>query len=141
MIFVFFCILSIRSFLTDFFETGEGNTIDQYSHESVQMEVNEEAYPLDNITNFYTYSKLKPPEKVVKSKFVRDEGPSPINLCEVNPKKHCGGDVKELFFFQVYEKGLTVVNTAELLGITFRFAYNWHDKNQLEIQKDFKGLE
>ncbi|KAI8887400.1 hypothetical protein K501DRAFT_175521 [Backusella circina FSU 941] len=37
------------------------------------MEVDKEAYPLDNTTKFDIYSELKSPEKVMKPKPVKDE--------------------------------------------------------------------
>jgi hypothetical protein len=35
-----------------YFEDGKGNAMDEDGLEPVQMEVDEEAYPLDDITNY-----------------------------------------------------------------------------------------
>lgn len=99
-------ILNIRNVLP-IFEDGKGNTIDGDGHEPVQMEFDKEAYPLDNIINFDAHTQLKLHVKVVKGKVVKNEAPSSIDLCECNFKKHYENDAKKLFFFQVYEKGLT----------------------------------
>ncbi|KAI8639923.1 hypothetical protein BD408DRAFT_329630, partial [Parasitella parasitica] len=45
-----------------YFEDGRGNTMDEDGLEPVQMEVDEEAYPLDNITTYDSHLDLKPPE-------------------------------------------------------------------------------
>lgn len=46
--------LSIRNVLP-IFEDGKGNVIDRDGHELVQMELDKEAYLLDNITDFDTH--------------------------------------------------------------------------------------
>lgn len=71
------------------------------------MEVDEGAYPLDNITDFNTHSKLKPLEKAVKQKVAKVEVSTLMLPSETRSSKKHGNDVKELFFFQVYEKDLT----------------------------------
>ncbi|CEP19517.1 hypothetical protein [Parasitella parasitica] len=47
---------------------GKGNAMDEDGREPVQMEVDEDAYPLDSITDFNTLAELKSPEKEVKLK-------------------------------------------------------------------------
>lgn len=46
-----------------YFEDGKGNAMDEDGLEPVQMEVDEEAYHLDDITNYDPHMDLKPAEK------------------------------------------------------------------------------
>ncbi|CEG79651.1 hypothetical protein RMATCC62417_14091 [Rhizopus microsporus] len=113
--------------------------MDEDDNEPVQMQVDEEAYPLYNITDFDTHSELKPLEKPMKPKVVKVEGFAFINQGKIITKKHRGDEVKAMFFFQVYEKGLTAEKAAKLSNIPCRTAYNWYEKDQLEIQKRLRG--
>lgn len=127
-------ILNIRNVLP-IFEDGKGNTIDGDGHEPLQMKLDKEAYPLDNITDFDTHPQLKLYVKVVKGKVVKNKASSSIDLCEVNFKKHYENDAKKLFFFQVYKKGLTAGKAVKIVNIPRKIAYNWYKKDQLEIYK------
>ncbi|KAG2191936.1 hypothetical protein INT47_012019 [Mucor saturninus] len=49
-----------------YLEDGKGNNMDEDGLEPVQMEIDEEAYPLDDITNYDSHIDLKPAEKKVK---------------------------------------------------------------------------
>lgn len=46
-------------------EGGQGGLFDDEGNEVciIQMEVDENAYPLQNVANFDEYNELKPPEK------------------------------------------------------------------------------
>ncbi|CEI89974.1 hypothetical protein RMCBS344292_04310 [Rhizopus microsporus] len=46
-----------------YFEDGKGNAMDEHGLEPVQMEVDEEAYSLDDVTNYDLHMYLKLPEK------------------------------------------------------------------------------
>ena len=46
-----------------YFEDGKGNVMDEDGLEPVQMEVDEEAYHLGDITNYDSHMDLKPAEK------------------------------------------------------------------------------
>lgn len=81
--------------------------MDENGCQPVQMEEDEDAYPLDNITDFNAHSKLKLLEKAVKQKVAKVKVSTLMLPSEARSSKKHGSDVKELFFFQVYEKGLT----------------------------------
>lgn len=113
--------------------------MDEDGNEPIHMRVDEVAYPLDNITDFDSYSALKPPEKAVKpQRVVKDEEGLPPALTR---KIHRGNDIKEIFFFQVYEKGLTAGAAAKLLNIPRRTGYNWLKEDQIQIQSRFDGRD
>ncbi|KAG2211559.1 hypothetical protein INT46_006575 [Mucor plumbeus] len=112
--------------------------MDEDGHEPVQIEVDEEAYPLDNITNFTTHSKLKPPEKPMKMKAAKVEAITLVDLCEDRSNQKYGDDVKVFFFLQIYEKGLTERKAAKIMNAPSKTAYNWYNKDQLEIRKYLK---
>ncbi|KAI8640826.1 hypothetical protein BD408DRAFT_433835, partial [Parasitella parasitica] len=61
-------------------EDGQGNLFDDkgMAVAVVEMEVDEEMYPIETVTNFGMYQELKPPEKPEKN----------------NEKKEDRGDVK-----------------------------------------------
>jgi hypothetical protein len=86
--------LSIKNAIGD----EKGNAMDEDGHEPVQMEVDEEAYPLDNITDFTTHSKVNPLEKPMKMKVVKVEATTLVDLCEDQSNQKYGDDVKALFF-------------------------------------------
>ncbi|KAI9496851.1 hypothetical protein BDB00DRAFT_744720, partial [Zychaea mexicana] len=48
------------------YEDGHGNAIDEAGHHVLEMEVDENEYPLDNITDFDVYMTQKPPERQKK---------------------------------------------------------------------------
>ncbi|KAG2191662.1 hypothetical protein INT47_008600 [Mucor saturninus] len=101
-----------------YFEDGKGNAMDEDGLEPVQMEIDEEAYPLDDITNYDSHIDLKPAEKK--------------NI-------HRGNDTKDLFFFYVYEKGLTAGKAASLINIPRKTGYNWLQKDQSIIIDQLEG--
>ncbi|KAI8639450.1 hypothetical protein BD408DRAFT_404940 [Parasitella parasitica] len=113
-----------------YFEDGRGNTMDEDGLEPVQMEVDEEAYPLDNITTYDSHLDLKPPEKKIQAKVKKlDRAPSNPNGSNVK-KIHRGDDVKDMFFYYVYEKGLTAGKAASVMNVPRRTGYNWLKDDQ-----------
>lgn len=70
---------------------------------------------------------------MVKWKVFNNEAPSSIDLCEINFKNHYENDDKKLFFFQVYEKGLTAGKAVKIMNVPRKIVYNWYKKVQLEI--------
>ncbi|KAI7898004.1 uncharacterized protein BX663DRAFT_402165, partial [Cokeromyces recurvatus] len=46
-----------------YFEDGKGGAMDKNSREPVKIEMDKEAYPLDNITDFEMHSEMKLPER------------------------------------------------------------------------------
>lgn len=94
------------------------------------MEVDEEAYPLDNITTYDSHLDLKPPEKKIQAK-VNKLNKAPSNPNGSNNKKiHRGDDVKDIFFYYVYERGLTAGKAASVMNIPRRTGYNWLKDDQ-----------
>ncbi|KAI8075783.1 uncharacterized protein B0P05DRAFT_143904 [Gilbertella persicaria] len=44
-----------------YYENGRVDVVDKFGNEPIEMEVDEEQYPLDNVTNFDQYLDIKPP--------------------------------------------------------------------------------
>ncbi|KAG2192514.1 hypothetical protein INT47_002837 [Mucor saturninus] len=107
-----------------YFEDGKGNAMDEDGLEPVQMEIDEEAYPLDDITNYDSHIDLKPAKKKNKQDIK--------NI-------HRGSNTKNLFFFYVYEKGLTAGKAASLINIPRRTGYNWLQKDQSILIDQLEG--
>ncbi|CEP14523.1 hypothetical protein [Parasitella parasitica] len=124
-----------------YFEDGKGNAMDEDGREPVQMEINEDAYPLDSITDFNTHAVLKPPEKEVKLKAAKEEESASMLPSTPRPIKKHGDEVKELFFFQVHEKGLTAGKAAKIVDIPRRTAYNWTQEDQDKVERRLKDEE
>jgi CRISPR/Cas system-associated endonuclease Cas3-HD len=78
-----------------------------------EMEVDDETYPLDSVTNYDQYIGLKPPEKqVIKKEKVERAGELLVEAHSTGKGRHAyrkySGEDKEYFFELVYEKGLKV---------------------------------
>ncbi|GAA5815419.1 hypothetical protein MFLAVUS_008927 [Mucor flavus] len=108
---------------------GKGNVVDEDGLEPVRMEIDEEAYPLDDITNYDSHIDLKPAEKKVKPKAVKKTAVSSAGKPDIK-NVHRGNDTKEMFFFYIYEKGLTAGKAASLMNIPRRTGYNWLQQDQ-----------
>lgn len=107
--------------------------MDEDGNEPILMEVDEGTYPLDNVTNYDLHMDLKPTEKPIK---VKPAKKSKVLAAEDQPvlkKIHRGDDVKEMFFFYVYEKGLTAGKAAKLMNIPVKTGYNWLQKDQKHL--------
>ena len=120
-------------------EDGMGGTFDdQGNHISViQMEVDDEAYPLQNVTNFDEYTQLKPPERDVN--YVNeevDEGPDDKgrSMKTIRTYRSYKPSEKEMLFYLVFEKGKSVRAAALELRINPRTAQNWVKKDQEDPQ-------
>jgi hypothetical protein len=97
------------------FEDGKGNAMDEDGHEPVQMEVDMDAYPLDDVTDLNTHSELKPSEKLNKLNVIKDDVSFPVHPTKSRATRRHGDNIKVLFFFEVYEKGLTAGEAAKKL--------------------------
>ncbi|CAO0792470.1 unnamed protein product [Mucor circinelloides] len=116
-----------------YFEDGKGNAMDEDGLEPVQMEVDEEAYPLDGITNYDSHMDRKPAEKKWNLKLLRR--PQSLEMENI----HRGNDIKGMFFFYIYEKGLTAGKVASLMNIPRRTGYNWLQENQKNLIDRLEG--
>ncbi|KAG1256960.1 hypothetical protein G6F66_014759 [Rhizopus arrhizus] len=103
------------------------------------MEVDDETYPLDSVTNYDQYIDLKPPEKqVIKKEKIESAGGVLVEAHSTGKgrrayRKYSDED-KEYFFELVYEKGLKVAEAARKLGMPTRTAQGWYDRDQKDPQ-------
>ncbi|KAI8384130.1 hypothetical protein BD560DRAFT_364333 [Blakeslea trispora] len=123
-----------------FQEDGKGSVFDEYGNEPVEMEVDNEQFPLEDVTNYDTYMDLKPPErlekmKIVKAEIVADQGHSQRKYTRYSDEK------KERFFHLVYVKGYTVPEAAKELDVPKRTAHYWFKKEEDAAQKRIEQPE
>ncbi|KAI8639334.1 hypothetical protein BD408DRAFT_324453, partial [Parasitella parasitica] len=117
------------------FEDGKGNLYDEQG-ESVAvlaMEVDDEQYPLDNITNFSDYMNLKPPEKPIKK--TKEEDGLKQEGGNAEPEEPKGtryrsykSEDKAKFFFLVYEKQMSIRAACKMVKIPPSTGQNWYKK-------------
>ncbi|EIE89631.1 hypothetical protein RO3G_14342 [Rhizopus delemar RA 99-880] len=87
----------------------------------VQMEVNNEMYPIEKVTNFDIYIDLKPSEKEAKER--KNSSAEKLQMDDKKgPYKHYKDVEKEQLFFLVEEKGMGVGAAAQKLNINVRTA-------------------
>ncbi|KAG1266388.1 hypothetical protein G6F65_014071 [Rhizopus arrhizus] len=106
------------------YEEGHGNFVRENGEEAVitEMEVDDETYPLDSVTNYDQYIDLKPPEKqVIKKEKIESAG-------GVRVEAHSTGKGR------FYEMGLNVAQAARKLGMPTRSAQGWYDRDQKDPQ-------
>ncbi|KAG0973296.1 hypothetical protein G6F28_013667 [Rhizopus arrhizus] len=111
------------------YEDGLGNFVGENGEEAIitEMEVDDETYPLDSVTNYDQYIDLKPPEKqVIKKEKIESAGGVLVEAHSTGKgrrayRKYSDED-KEYFFELVYEKGLKVAEAARKLGMPTRTA-------------------
>ncbi|KAG1474854.1 hypothetical protein G6F56_000093 [Rhizopus delemar] len=114
---------------------GQGNV---YNDEGmavtiVEMEVDEEMYPIETVTNFAMYLDLKPPKKpekkTTRQSAIRDgkqeEDTRAPDIC-----KHYKDSEKEQLFTLIYEKGMCARAAAIKLHINPRIAQRWFKNDQ-----------
>ncbi|CEG71935.1 hypothetical protein RMATCC62417_07578 [Rhizopus microsporus] len=101
------------------------------------MEIDEEQYPLDSITNFDEYLDLKPPEREQKVSYdIQNDKVFSKKKVEKETYRVYGNDIKEHFFYLIYETGLTAGKAGKQLNIPRRTAYNWFEKDQKESEEN-----
>ncbi|KAI8344897.1 hypothetical protein EDC96DRAFT_328064 [Choanephora cucurbitarum] len=87
------------------FEDGLGNKYDTQGNEVMEfeMEADNEMYPVECITDYDSYTDLKPPEKLVQE---RTKAPAvPTQVAErPNSYKHYKDTEKEKFFFSLKKR-------------------------------------
>lgn len=90
-------------------EDGKGNMLDDQGNEvfTVDMEVDDETYPLENVTDLNHYLDLKPPERVKQEKEKKlSEKPDKNQISEKGKKtyRRYKPEDKEQFFFLFMRK-------------------------------------
>ncbi|KAG0841955.1 hypothetical protein G6F17_009019 [Rhizopus arrhizus] len=120
---------------------GLGNFVGENGEEAVitEMEVDDETYPLDSVTNYDQSIGLKPPEKqVIKKEKVERAGELLVEAHSTGKGRYAyrkySDEDKEYFFELVYEKGLKVAQAARKLGMPTRTAQVWYDRDQKDPQ-------
>ncbi|KAI7898441.1 uncharacterized protein BX663DRAFT_524735, partial [Cokeromyces recurvatus] len=104
------------------FEDGLGNQHDMEGNEVIelQMEVDNEMYPVESVTNYDRYTELKPPEKEIKTKTKTLPNDKKQTNKGTKAYKHYKDAVKEKLFYFVEEKGTSVRAAAMSLNINVR---------------------
>ncbi|KAK4509680.1 uncharacterized protein ATC70_006982 [Mucor velutinosus] len=97
-------------------EDGQGNLFNDkgMAVAVVEMEVDEEMYPIETVTNFGMYQELKPPEKPEKNNEKKeDRGDVKLeNNTTTRIYKSYKEVEKEQLFALVYEKGMSAREAA-----------------------------
>ncbi|KAI8967804.1 hypothetical protein BDF20DRAFT_792955, partial [Mycotypha africana] len=119
-------------------EDGQGNLFNGkgMAVAVVEMEVDEEMYPIETVTNFGMYQELKPPEKLEKNNEKKeDRGDVKLeNNTTTRIYKSYKEAKKEQLFALVYEKGMSAREAALKLRITPRTAQRWIANDQRDPQ-------
>ncbi|CEP15746.1 hypothetical protein [Parasitella parasitica] len=120
-------------------EDGQGGFFDEQGKEVsiIQMEIDDEAYPLQNVTNFDDYTELKPPEgKATPIVEDKDEESSDEDVVMKSVKNYRSYKAfeKEHFFYLITEKGMSVRAAALQLQINPSTAQNWAKKDREDPQ-------
>ncbi|KAI8368771.1 hypothetical protein BD560DRAFT_371154, partial [Blakeslea trispora] len=100
-----------------FQEDGKGSVFDEYGNEPVEMEVDNEQFPLEDVTNYDTYMDLKPPErlekmKIVKAEIVADQGHKEKEKKKVGRPKILNEEHKGFLLQKYSEDPRATVNEA-----------------------------
>ncbi|RCI06187.1 hypothetical protein CU098_005236, partial [Rhizopus stolonifer] len=123
---------------------GNGNLTNENGEEHLEFakEVDDEAYPLGDVTDFAMYTDLKPPEKAVKDVVMKTESntTNPIagdvgGISKKAYRKYKPED-KSNFFHLVYEKNMSVRGAAKQLGIPPTTAQTWFKQGEASLEKD-----
>ncbi|KAG1255894.1 hypothetical protein G6F68_010039 [Rhizopus microsporus] len=114
-------------------EDGKGNMLDDQGNEvfTVDMEVDDETYPLENVTDLNHYLDLKPPERVKQEKEKKlSEKPDKNQISEKGKKtyRRYKPEDKEQFFFLIYEKNMDIREAARALKMPETTAQSWYKK-------------
>lgn len=118
---------------TFLFENGQGEVFDEQGNEAhiYQMDVDNEQYPLEQLTCYDQYIDLKPPEKMTNV-----ENPEIEVIGQENPRhgipsreyRKYNDSVKEAFFFHLYEEGLSLRKAAANVKVPPSTAQGWKKK-------------
>lgn len=103
--------------------------MDEHGNEPVEMEVDNDGFPLADTTDFDKYMDFKPPDNPEITSKVSKKATSTLSGPVAYYKKH-GDDLKGHLFYLVYQEGLTAKKAGKQLGIVHRTAYDWLKKDQ-----------
>lgn len=115
-------------------EDGKGKLYNDIGEEVavVEMEVDEESYPLDTVTDFKSYMDMKPPEKPLKLEKKEKEKSVDVANNDSKTRKVYRSykleDIESLTFL-VDEKCMSIRSAAAQLKIPYSTARNWIIKN------------
>lgn len=133
--FTFTLILNMNDFVH---EDGQGNLFNDkgMAVAVVDMEVDEEVYPIETVTNFRMYQELKPPEKPEKTNEKKeDRGDVKLeNNTTTRIYKSYKEVEKEQLSALVYGKGMSAREAVLKLHITPRTAQRWIANDQRDPQ-------
>ncbi|KAI8330685.1 hypothetical protein BD560DRAFT_295534, partial [Blakeslea trispora] len=120
-------------------ENGNLTNENGEEHHDFAMEVDDEAYPLGNVTDFAMYTNLKPPEKAAKVVAMKAESSTNIdrNVDGISKKvyRKYNPEDKSNFFFLIYEKNMSVRGAAKELGIPPTTAQSWFSKGEASLEE------
>lgn len=125
------------------FEDGNRNLCNEQG-ESVAVisrKIDNEQYPLANITNFGEYTYLKPPEKPSKTSetdSVEEIDDEKVDSRKIKRKGYRSykPEDKNKFFFYVYEKQLSICAACKKVNIPPSTGQNWYKKGAESLAKD-----
>lgn len=104
------------------------------------MDVDDETFPLGNITNYNTYVDRKPPEKdltTIKEKNIKNKKYEPKTEFNSYTDKD-----KARFFILIYDHGKNPNQAWKAHGhISRTTAYSWYAKDQRKVNKEIADDE
>lgn len=108
------------------YEDGHGNAVDGVGRHVLDMDVDDDNYPLDPVTDYDAYTAGKPLERPKnEGKVFKLMPQNEVKQMKRVPYKQHSDNDKEKLFFLVYEKRMTTGKAADQLQIPRRTAYNW----------------
>ncbi|KAI8368095.1 hypothetical protein BD560DRAFT_353295, partial [Blakeslea trispora] len=112
-------------------DDGNGNLTNENGeeHHEFAMEVDDEAYPLGDVTDFTMYTDLKPLKKQPKLKVAPTLLRMSKGFLKQAHRKYNPED-KRHFFFLIYEKNMSIRGAAKQLGIPPTTAQSWFKKGE-----------
>ncbi|KAL7324660.1 hypothetical protein PS15p_209820 [Mucor circinelloides] len=125
-----------------YYEDGINAPVDEHGNEAVEkMDVDDEAFPLGNITNYNTYVDSKPPEKdltVVKDSKIKNEK----NETKIEYNSYTDKD-KARFFLLIYDHGMNPNQAWKAHGhISRTNAYRWYaEEDQKRVNREIEDDE
>ncbi|KAK4520995.1 Ras- protein ypt3 [Mucor velutinosus] len=123
-----------------YYEDGINAPVDGHGNEAVEMDVDNEAFPLGNITNYNTYVDRKPPEReltVLKKKKIKNKK----NVPKTEYNSYTDKD-KARFFILIYDHGMNPNQAWKAHGhISRTTAYRWYAEDQKKVNKEIEDDE
>ncbi|KAK4510120.1 ribosomal protein S5 [Mucor velutinosus] len=123
-----------------YYEDGINAPVDGHGNEAVEMDVDNEAFPLGDITNYNTYVDRKPPEReltALKEKKIKNKK----NVPKTEYNSYTDKD-KARFFILIYDHGMNPNQAWKAHGhISRTTAYRWYAKDQKKVNKEIEDDE